>query len=365
MKIIIQSCLTILILTLIYLSSMPVPIDPISWNAPHFQGYAGVHSENSKLANLNLIPLSGEEAPEHILIAKDGLLYTTVVSGNILRMTLNGENKEVFVNTGGRVLGFDFDASGNLIAADSFKGLLSISPDKKITLLTDKVGDSPILYADGVVVANSGKIYFTDASTRFPPSKWGGTFESSILDILEQSCSGRVLVYDPTNRTTSLLAKGFSFANGIALSQDEKSLFVNETGKYRIWKLSLDSQDLDISIPSPNAVLLLENLPGYPDNLMRGLDGKIWVGLAKPRSSVVDKLADKPFFRKVTLRLPRFLWPIPKAYGHVFAFTEDGKVTEDLQDPSGAYPETTGVTETPTRLYIQSLHSKTIGYLEK
>ena len=134
MKIIIQSCLTILILTLIYLSSMPVPIDPISWNAPHFQGYAGVHSENSKLANLNLIPLSGEEAPEHILIAKDGLLYTTVVSGNILRMTLNGENKEVFVNTGGRVLGFDFDASGNLIAADSFKGLLSISPDKKITL---------------------------------------------------------------------------------------------------------------------------------------------------------------------------------------------------------------------------------------
>jgi sugar lactone lactonase YvrE len=125
------------------------------------------------------------------------------------------------------------------------------------------------------------------------------------------------------------VAKGFSFGNGIALSQDEKSLFVNETGKYRIWKLSLDSQDLDISLPSPNAVLLLENLPGYPDNLMRGLNGKIWVGLAKPRSSLVDKLADKPFFRKVTLRLPRFLWPIPKAYGHVFAFSEDGKVTED------------------------------------
>ena len=193
----------------------------------------------------------------------------------------------------------------------------------------------------------------------------GGTFESSILDILEQSCTGRLLVYDPATRITSILAKGFSFANGIALSQDEKFLFVNETGKYRIWKLSIEARDLDISSQNSQAVLLLENLPGYPDNLMRGLDGKIWVGLAKPRNSLVDKLSDKPFFRKVTLRLPRFLWPIPKAYGHVFAFSEDGKVLESLQDPTGAYPETTGVTETPTRLYIQSLHAKTIGYLEK
>jgi sugar lactone lactonase YvrE len=340
-------------------------VNPISWQSTPFLGYEGVFTVNQKLANLKMIPLNKEEAPEHIVLAKDGLLYTTVLSGNIIRMTPDGENQEVFVNTGGRVLGFDFDAEGNLIAADSMKGLLSISPDKKITLLTDRVGDSPILYADGVVVAKSGKIYFTDASTRFPPSLWGGTFESSILDILEQSCSGRVLVYDPNTRTTSLVAKGFSFANGIALSQDEKTLFVNETGKYRIWKLSIESQDLDISLPNPNAVLLLENIPGYPDNLMRGLDGKIWVGLAKPRSSLVDKLADKPFLRKVTLRLPRFLWPVPKAYGHVFAFQEDGTILESLQDPSGAYPETTGVTETPTRLYIQSLHSRTIGYLER
>ncbi len=348
-----------------YLSFKPVPVNPVAWKSTPFLGYEGVFQENQKLANLKLIPLKNEEAPEHIYLARDGMLYTTVLSGNILRMTPDGENQEVFVNTGGRVLGFDFDAEGNLIAADSIKGLLSISPDKNITLLTDKVGDSPILFADGVVVAKSGKIYFTDASTRFPPSKWGGTFESSILDILEQSCTGRVLVYDPLNRNTSIIAKGFSFANGIALSQDEASLFVNETGKYRIWKLSIDSKDMDISTPDSGAVLLLENLPGYPDNLMRGIGGKIWVGLAKPRNTLVDALSEIPFLRKVTLRLPRFLWPIPRAYGHVFAFQEDGKILESLQDPSGAYPETTGATETPTKLYIQSLHSHAIGYSEK
>jgi len=35
----------------------------------------------------------------------------------------------------------------------------------------------------------------------------------------------------------------------------------------------------------------------------------------------------------------------------------------DLQDPTGTYPETTGVTEAEDRLYIQSLHSKTIGFV--
>jgi hypothetical protein len=60
-----------------------------------------------------------------------------------------------------------------------------------------------------------------------------------------------------------------------------------------------------------------------------------------------------------------FLWPLPKSYGHVFAIDEDGRVVEDLQDPSGAYPQTTGVTETADRLYIQSLHAHAIGWLPR
>ena len=360
--------LTIVVLLLLlaaYLTLWPVPIKPVSWNAPMSSGYTGPHAINTKLANLKMISLGKEEGPEQIAIGKDGKLYTTVTSGNILRMNTDGSEQEVFVNTGGRVLGFDFDTSGNMIAADAVKGLLLIDPDKKITLLTDKVNGDPIGYADAVVVAKSGKIYFSDASTRFAPKDWGGVFESSILDILEQSSTGRILEYDPANKTTRVVAKGFSFANGVALSQDEKTLFVNETGKYRVWKILVSAKDLDISNPSDQAKPLFNNLPGYPDNLMRGLDGKIWLGLVKPRNPTVDKLAVNPFMRKLTLRLPRSLWPVPKAYGHVIAFTEDGEVVADLQDPSGAYPETTGVTETKDRLYIQSLHAKGLGWMPK
>jgi sugar lactone lactonase YvrE len=309
--------------------------------------------------------LGKEEGPEHIAIGRDGKLYTTLMSGNILRMDPDGSAQEVFVNTGGRVLGFDFDAAGNLIAADAVKGLLSISPARKITVLTDKVNGEPIRYADAVVVAKSGKMYMSDASTRFAPKDWGGTFEASLLDILEQTSTGRILEYDPANKTTRVVAKGFSFANGVALSRDEQKLFVNETGKYRVWNISVGAKELDVSAPSDQAKLLFDNLPGYPDNLMRGLDGKIWLGLVKPRNPTIDNLAAKPFVRKITLGLPRILWPVPKAYGHVIAFTEDGKVVADLQDPSGAYPETTAVTETDDRLYIQSLHAKGLGWMPK
>jgi hypothetical protein len=67
----------------------------------------------------------------------------------------------------------------------------------------------------------------------------------------------------------------------------------------------------------------------------------------------------------VLLRLPRFLLPTGKPYGHVFAIDETGRVTEDLQDPSGAYPETTGATETADRLYIHSLNARVMGWVPR
>ena len=249
-------------------------------------------------------------------------------SGNLIRMEPDGGKQEVFANTGGRVLGFDFDAQGRMIAADAMKGLLAITSDRRVTVLTDRVshGD-PIRYADGVVVAPDGTIYFTDASTRFAPAQWGGTYPASVLDIMEQSATGRVLAHDPATGRTRIVARGFSFANGIALSSDGRSLFVNETGRYRLWKIDGRANDLDVQSGSPQARVLLDNLPGYPDNLMRGRDGRIWVGLFKPRNPTADSLAERPFLRKILLRLPRFLLPLGNSYGHVFAIDEDGRVT--------------------------------------
>jgi sugar lactone lactonase YvrE len=260
------------------------------------------------------------------------------------------------------VLGFDFDAAGRLIAADAVKGLLALDTARHVSVLADKVNGDPIRYADAVVVARNGKIYFSDASGRFAPSEWGGTFEAAVLDIIEQRATGRILEYDPVTRKTRVVARGLSFPNGVALSADEKHLYVAETGRYRLWKIAVDAADVDAAAGSPQATVLFDNLPGYPDNLMRGAEGRIWVGFSGPRSAAVDDMAGKPAMRALTLRLPRALWPLPKPYGHVFAFDDSGRVVADLQDPGGSYPQTTGVTETAERLYIQNLHLGVLGW---
>ena len=352
--------------TAAYLFFWPVPAEPVSWQAPTPPGYTGAHAPNTRLAGLRMIDIGAEFGPEHMAIGPDGKLYAAMTSGNLLRMDPDGGRREIVANTGGRVLGFDFDGAGRMIAADAMKGLLAITTDGAISLLTDRVSaDDPIAYANSIVIAPEGTIYFTQSSTRFSPKVWGGTLEASVLDIIEQAASGRVLAHDPATGRTRIVAHGLSFANGIALSSDGHTLFVNETGRYRVWKIDGLAQDLDVKSGSPRARALLENLPGYPDNLMRGRDGRIWVGLFRPRNPAADSLAERPFLRKVLLRLPHSLLPTGKPYAHVFAIDENGRVTEDLQDPSGAYPETTGATETVDRLYIHSLHAHGIGWLPR
>jgi len=347
-----------------YLCFWPVPAEPVSWPASTPPGYTGAHAPNTRLSGLRTIDIGAEFGPEHLAIGPDGKLYAAMTSGNLLRMDPDGAHQQVFANTGGRVLGFDFNAQGHMIAADAMKGLLAIAADGRVRVLSDRVStDDPIRYANSIVVAPDGTIYFTDASTRFAPREWGGTLEASVFDIIEQAATGRVLAHDPVSGRTRVVAHGFSFANGIALSSDGQALFVAETGRYRVWKIDSRARDLDVKDASPQARVLLDNLPGYPDNLMRGRDGRVWVGLFKPRNHAADALAQKPFLRKALLRLPRFMLPLGAPYGHVFAIDEEGRVVEDLQDPSGAYPETTGVTETADRLYIHSLHAPAIGWL--
>jgi sugar lactone lactonase YvrE len=357
-----------------YLLAWPVPIEPAAWSAPQAPGYTAEHAVNNRLAGLHALRLGSDAGPEHI-VWRDGWLYAALASGAIVRMRLDGSEQQLVVQTGGRPLGFDFDAQGAMLIADPMAGdhggLLradlsqGMGAHAKIEVLSDQVRGDPIRYADGVIVAKTGKVYFTDASRRFGAKAWGGTFHASVLDIVEHQSTGRVLEYDPATRATRVMLADLCFPNGIALSADEQYLFVNETGEYRIWKVSVNAADASAREPGRAATVLLDNLPGHPDNLMRGGDGRIWVGLVKPRGAFIDNSAGKPWLRRLALRLPQALWPVPPAYGHVFAFDESGKVLIDLQDPSGAYPETTAVTETPDRLYVQSLHAKTMGWVEK
>ena len=364
-----------------FLLLWPTPVSPVAWHAPVDSGYSGAFAANDRMKTLQHLSLEGDEGPEHVVVRdEDGQtwVYVALGSGRIVRMHPDGSAREVVVSTGGRPLGFDFDASGALIVADAMwgahGGLLRVTgrgEAARIELLADRVdqpvpGDA-IRYADAVVVAHDGRIYFTDASRRFAPKEWGGTFPASVLDAIEHSSTGRLLEFDPQSRRVRVLLSDLCFANGLALATDEQHVFVAETCEYRIWKVATNAegQSARVALQSPGgaARVVLADLPGFPDNLMRGRDGRIWAGLVKPRGKFIDQQADRPWVRTLALRLPKSMWPVPPSYGHVFAFDEDGRVVADLQDPGGAYPGTTAVTETADRLYIQSLQAHTLGWL--
>jgi sugar lactone lactonase YvrE len=306
-----------------------------------------------------MLAIGDNHGPEDIALDAEGRIYAATHEGRIIRLEADGSGAATWVETGGRPLGIDFDGDGNLIVADAMQGLLSISPDARITVLTRAADDMPILYADDVDVAADGKIYFSDASTRFGAEQWGGTYEASLLDLMEHGGHGRLLVHDRADGSTRVVLGGLSFANGVAVAHDQRSVLVNETGAYRVHRVWIEGPKAGTS------EILIDALPGFPDNISAGREGRYWVALVSPRNDLLDALSDKPFLRKVVQRLPKFLRPAAVAYGHVVAISDTGEVVADLQDPEGGYPIVTSVTETDEYLYLGSLVAPVMARLPK
>lgn len=134
----------------------------------------------------------------------------------------------------------------------------------------------PIRFADDVVLADDGKVYFTDASLIAPWIDSSGFYNpmiTSSLDLFTGSETGRVLVYDPTTRTTKTLLNKLRFANGITLSPNNDFLLVCETFGVRITRLWLTGSKSGI------VDYFATSLPGLPDGINPSSDGGYWVAL--------------------------------------------------------------------------------------
>lgn len=352
--------IVILALTLVaFLTTWPVAIEPVAWQAPPNPGYSGAYARNEKLAGVELLPLGGGHGPEAVALDSQGRIYAATVEGRIVRLAADGSRPETWVETGGRPLGIEFDSQGRLLVADAYRGLLRVEPNGRISVLATAADGAPIRYANELAVAADGKVYFTDSSAKFGAEAQGGTYQASLLDIMEHGGHGRLLVYDPaTNKATTLL-KDLNFPNGVAISPAQDYLLVVETGAYRVLRYWLSGPKAGQVEP------FIEALPGFPDNLSTGRDGRYWLALISPRNPLLDRLSDQPRLRKVAQRLPAFLRPQAKPYGHILALDGNGKVVVDLQDPAGRYPMNTAAVEGDNWIYLGSLTAPAVGRLAK
>ena len=346
-------------LLVLYLLFWPVAIDPVAWNAPRSAGLTGSFAPNDILASAQIIDLGSYEGPEDIAGGPDALIYASTANGDIIRFRADGQGLETFVNVGGRPLGLEFDQAGNLLIANSMLGLQRVSPSGEIELLFDKTADHPFVYPNDVAVAANGKIYVTQSTGKFTPQNSGSPYEASLLDILEHGGHGDVFEFDPTTGLARSIMQDINYANGIAISNDQQYLLINELAHYRVWRYWLQGAS------AGSREIVLENIPGFPDNINTGLDGRFWIGLVAPRNDLIDALSGSPLRRKVIQRLPAFIRPAAVPSSHVIGINGDGEILENLQDTATHFPAITGVYETRDRLYLSTLFGHKLAIFDK
>ncbi|GMP62608.1 hypothetical protein CsSME_00024645 [Camellia sinensis var. sinensis] len=201
------------------------PISPDPLELPRPSSSAPFLPTNSLLQKVTKLGEGFLKNPEDVCVDKEGILYTATRDGWIKRLHRNESKWEDwrFIEDTDTILGITVTAAGTLIVCDTEKGLLEVGEDG-VTVLASHVNGTKIRFADDVIEASDGNLYFSVASTKFGLHDW-------YLDVLEAKPHGQLLKYDPSLNMTSIVINGLCFANGVALSTDEDFLVVCETWK--------------------------------------------------------------------------------------------------------------------------------------
>lgn len=334
---------------LLMLNFFSCKIHPVAWEPAPAPAFTQETALNNELVSMDKILLEGWAGPEDIIFDSIGNLYCGVhksendfSDGKILKVYPEGK-VEVFYEAGSWVAGLHFDDKGNLIALSHKQGLISISPQKKITILAEEDDKGRKFYIpNGIDIDNNQNIYFTNTSYDNPYTiKYGRKL------ILEMKPNGGLYKYDPFAQKVTTLIDGTFFGNGVVLSKDETFLLMVETTKYRVLKYWLKGEK------TGKTEVLMDNLPGFPNGISIREDGSFWLGFTTKRNDALDKIHPKPGMKKLVYALPAWLQPKQEKFGMVMNISEDGLIKKVLFDTTGSQvPEAGAVKEFNGYLYI-------------
>ena len=315
---------------------------PRRWRPPQDVGLRGPFAPNDALAHLDVIPLPGSGA-EDVAVDSSGAIYTGTREGYLLRISPDGRSVERLAQTGGRPLGIEVHPDGWLVVCDAHRGLLRVdSSTGEITELVTAIDGRPMRFTNNCAVAKDGTIYFSDSSQHFGLEDFKG-------DLLSHTSSGRLIRRAPDGTITVLL-DDLDFANGVALAQDESFVLVAETGGYRVTRLDLAGPE------AGRRSVIIDNLPGIPDNMSTGSDGVFWIAMPTARNRLLDLLLSRPgFLRSAVWSMPERLQPDVTRITWVVGIDGEGDVVHNLQASGKDFHYVTGVREHDGRLYLGSL----------
>jgi ribose transport system permease protein len=318
---------------------------------------------NDRLNHVEIIGLGAVESPEDVILDDDDNLYCGTRHGDIVRFfPPDYQRSEVFAHIGGSPLGMSWDRDRNLNVCVGGMGLYKITRDRQVIKVTDEtnrsalsiVDDSRLRLADDLDIAPDGRVFFSEATVRYEMHDWP-------VDALESRGNGRIICYDPKNGKTSTVVRNLIFPNGVCTAQDGQSILFAESWACRISRYY-------ISGPKVGKVeIVVDRLPGYPDNINRASDGTYWAALMGMRSPALDVALRMPSFRKrMARRIAPDQWLYPNLnVGCVIRFNDRGEVLESLWDQNAEnHPMITSMREHKGYLYLGGITNNRIGRIK-
>jgi sugar lactone lactonase YvrE len=325
---------------------MKPPMNPVVWAPPPVARRSPVRTPLPALERIDL-PACGED----VVVDAQGRLITGLEDGRVLRLDRTRGTSETLVNTGGRPMCIEIDAEQRLVVCDAKRGLLRVDVATRRIEVLVHAGVHQLGLCNNAAIARDGSIYFSDSSRRFSLEHWRG-------DILEHSGTGRLLKRTPDGQVEVLL-DNLQFANGVALAADESFVAVAETGAYRIARHWLSGPR------QGQSDMLIDRLPGFPDNMSSDHNGLIWVALASRRNRLLDFLhRSAPVLRRIVWALPTAMQPKPPRGMCVLAIDAEGHIVRNLVGRSEAFHMVTGLRAHGDELYLASLQERALAALK-
>lgn len=315
---------------------------------------------NDKLKDVYVIGEGEIEGAEDVICDRHDNLYGGSRHGDIIRFFPPDYKKwEIFAHIGGAPLGMAFDKDDNLNVCVGGMGVYRITPQREVQLVTDETNrsiysvndDSRMRLADDLDIVDDGRIFFSEATTRYEIHDWP-------IDGLEARGNGRILCYDPHTGKTHTVLRNLIFPNGVCVANNKQSILFSETWGCTVKRFWFDG-------PNKGKVeIVMDNLPGYPDNINWASDGNYWMSLLGMRSPALDLAWKMPGFRKrMAKRVPRDEWLFPNVnIGCVLKFNDRGEVLDILWDLGAKnHPQITSMREHRGYLFLGGLSNNRIG----
>jgi sugar lactone lactonase YvrE len=190
------------------------------------------------------------------------LLFSDIPANQIVKY-VPGAAPGVFRTPSGNPNGLTYDRSGRLLMCEhSNRRVTRLEADGTLSVLAGSYDGKTLNSPNDIVVRSDGTIYFTDPPFGIPE---GQKKELSFQGVYKISPGGKL----------TLLAQDFDRPNGIALSPDEKTLYIDDSTRLHVRAFDVASTG---SISKGRILCELKaSRPGVPDGLKVDREGNLYV----------------------------------------------------------------------------------------